>query len=131
MPMVRPAQFCRSWLFLEGANEAALQRATTSGADVLIQELEDFTPAPLRPAARALAPELYHAWREAGAVIAGRINPLEQDGMDDLAAGTGGRPRTLERPKAAQPGPSVRLAEALRPLQGDCRNARGSLRLWP
>jgi len=37
----RPAQLCRSWLFLEGANEAILQRAAASGADVLIQELED------------------------------------------------------------------------------------------
>jgi len=79
MRPVRPAQFCRSWLFLEGANEAVLQRATTSGADVLIQELEDFTPATLRPAARVLALELYRTWREAGAVIAVRINPLEQD----------------------------------------------------
>src|SRR4051794_28142335 len=66
MRLVRPAQLCRSWLFLEGANEAVLQRAATSGADVLIQELEDFTPAPLRPAGRALAPELYRAWRETG-----------------------------------------------------------------
>src|SRR3954452_24541177 len=107
MPMVRPAQFCRSWLFLEGANEAALQRGTTSGADVLIQELEDFTPAPLRPAARALAPELYHAWREAGAVIAVRINPLEQDGMDDLAAVMPGSLAVAGPPKAPHPYPIV------------------------
>src|SRR4051812_40357850 len=85
MRLVRPAQLCRSWLFLEGANEAVLQRASMSGADVLIQELEDFTSAPLRPAAHALAPELYRAWREAGAVIAVRVNPLEQDGMPGLA----------------------------------------------
>src|SRR5947207_6445884 len=126
MPMVRPAQFCRSWLFLEGANEAALQRATTSGADVLIQELEDFTPAPLRPAARALAPELYHAWREAGAVIAVRINPLEQDGMDDLAAGMRGRPDIVALPKVAEPGQIVRLDEAVGRYDRDC----GSTLCW-
>ena len=35
----------RSWLFLPGADEDALIEATTNCADVLIQELEDFTPA--------------------------------------------------------------------------------------
>ena len=80
----RPANLCRSWLFLEGANEAVLQRAPKSGADVLIQELEDFTPPALRPKARALAPGLYAAWRAAGAVVAVRVNPLEQDGMDNV-----------------------------------------------
>ena len=50
MRRIRPAQLCRSWLFLEGANEAVLHRAAASGADVLIQELEDFTPPALRPA---------------------------------------------------------------------------------
>ena len=131
MPMVRPAQFCRSWLFLEGANEAALQRAATSGADVLIQELEDFTPAPLRPAARALAPELYHAWREAGAVIAVRINPLEQDGMDDLAAVMRGRPDIVALPKVAEPGQIVRLDEAVGRFERDCGIPLGSTALLP
>jgi citrate lyase subunit beta / citryl-CoA lyase len=89
---MRPVRLCRSWLFLEGANEDVLQRAASSGADVLIQELEDFTPPALRPAARALAGALYAKWRQAGAVVAVRVNPLEQDGMDDLAAVMRGRP---------------------------------------
>ena len=33
----------RSWYFVEGSNDAALGSAPDSGADVLIQELEDFT----------------------------------------------------------------------------------------
>jgi len=37
MREVRPARVCRSWLFLEGANADALQRAPDSGADVLIE----------------------------------------------------------------------------------------------
>ena len=86
MAQIRPAQLCRSWLFLEGANEAVLQRAPASGADVLIHELEDFTPPALRPAARALARDLYGSWRAAGRVVAVRVNPLEGDGMEDLAA---------------------------------------------
>ena len=49
MRPIRPAHLCRSWLFLEGANEAVLRGASASGADVLIQELEDFTPPASRP----------------------------------------------------------------------------------
>ena len=109
MRRIRPAQICRSWLFLEGANEDVLQRAATSGADVLIQELEDFTPPALRPAARVLAPDLYRSWREAGTVVAVRVNPLEQDGMDDLAAVMRGAPDIVALPKVAEPHHVVRL----------------------
>src|SRR5262245_23688728 len=105
----RPTNLCRSWLFLEGANEAALQRAPESGADVLIQELEDFTPPALRPMARSLAPDLYAAWRAAGAVVAVRVNPLEQDGMADLAAVMRGRPDIVALPKVAEPHHVARL----------------------
>src|SRR5438046_8766285 len=105
----RSANLCRSWLFLEGANEAVLQRAAQSGADVLIQELEDFTPPSLRPKARALASDLYAAWRAAGAVVAVRVNPLAQDGMDDLAAVMRGRPDIVALPKVAEPHHVARL----------------------
>jgi citrate lyase subunit beta/citryl-CoA lyase len=109
MALRRPANLCRSWLFLEGANEAALQRAAQSGADVLIQELEDFTPPALRPQARALAPDLYASWRASGAVVAVRVNPLEQDGMEDLAAVMRGRPDIVALPKVAGPHDVARL----------------------
>jgi citrate lyase subunit beta/citryl-CoA lyase len=107
----RPASLCRSWLFVEGANEAVLQRAPQSGADVLIQELEDFTPPQLRPQARALAGDLYASWRASGAVVAVRVNPLEQDGMDDLAAVMRGRPDIVALPKVAEPHHVARLDE--------------------
>jgi citrate lyase subunit beta/citryl-CoA lyase len=100
-------------LFLEGANEDVLQRAAVSGADVLIQELEDFTPPALRPVAHALAPDLYRSWREAGAVVAVRINPLEQGGMDDLAAVMRGRPDVVALPKVAEPQHVAQLDEAV------------------
>src|ERR1700712_5223102 len=103
MRRIRPPQLCRSWLFLEGANENVLQSAAATGADVLIHELEDFTPPALRPAARALARDLYAVWREAGVVVAVRVNPLEQDGMDDLAAVMRGRPDVVALPKVAEP----------------------------
>jgi citrate lyase subunit beta/citryl-CoA lyase len=113
MRTLRPAPLCRTWLFLEGANEAVLRAAPASGADVLIQELEDFTPPHLRQAARALAGELYPAWRAAGAIVAVRVNPLDGDGMDDLAAVMRGRPDIVALPKAAEPVQVVRLDEAV------------------
>ena len=131
MRRIRPAQLCRSWLFLEGANEAVLHRAAASGADVLIQELEDFTPPPLRPAARALAVELYTAWREAGAVVAVRVNPLDGDGMDDLAAVMRGRPDIVALPKVAEPVDVAPLEEAVTRFEREYGIAEGSTALLP
>jgi citrate lyase subunit beta/citryl-CoA lyase len=131
MRRIRPAQLCRSWLFLEGANEAVLHRAAASGADVLIQELEDFTPPALRPAARSLAPDLYRSWREAGAVVAVRVNPLELDGMDDLAAVMRGAPDIVALPKVAEPHHVVRLDEAVTRFERDYGIPAGSTALLP
>src|SRR5436190_3855837 len=75
----------RTWLFVPGADETAHAAAARSGADVIILELEDFTPPDLRPAARALASKAFARWRKAGAVAAVRVNPLETCGRDDLA----------------------------------------------
>lgn len=127
----RPADLCRSWLFLEGADEAVLRRAPQSGADVLIQELEDFTPPRLRPKARALAPDLYAAWRAAGRVVAVRVNPLDQDGMDDLAAVMRGRPDIVALPKVAGPHDVVRLDEEVARFERDYGIPEGSTALLP
>ncbi len=131
MRRLRPAHLCRSWLFLEGANEDVLVRAHESGADVLIQELEDFTPPDLRPAARALAPDLYARWRSAGAVVAVRVNPLDQDGMDDLAAVMRGAPDIVALPKVAEPFHVTRLDEAVTRFERDYGIPEGSTALLP
>lgn len=131
MRKLRPAALCRSWLFLEGANESVLQGAAAGGADVLIHELEDFTPPPLRPKARALAAELYAAWRDQGAVVAVRVNPLDQDGMDDLAAVMRGHPDIVALPKVAEPHHVARLDEAVTRFERDYGIAEGSTSLLP
>jgi citrate lyase subunit beta/citryl-CoA lyase len=131
MRTIRPPKLCRSWLFLEGANEAVLRAAPDSGADVLIQELEDFTAPELRPAARALAPELYAAWREAGAVVAVRVNPLEGEGMDDLAAVMRGKPDIVGLPKVAEPAHVARLDEAVTRFERDYGIPEGTTALLP
>ncbi|MGA2056368.1 MAG: CoA ester lyase [Bradyrhizobium sp.] len=131
MRRLRPPHLCRSWLFLEGANEGVLGRAPESGADVLIQELEDFTPPALRPAARALAPDLYASWRSAGAMVAVRVNPLDQDGMDDLAAVMRGAPDIVALPKVAEPHHVTRLDEAVTRFERDYGIPQGSTALLP
>lgn len=131
MAKIRPAQLCRSWLFLEGANEAVLHAAPASGADVLIHELEDFTPPALRPKARALAPDLYGKWRAMGAVVAVRVNPLEQDGMDDLAAVMRGRPDIVALPKVAEPDQVSRLDDAVSRFERDYGIPHRSTALLP
>jgi citrate lyase subunit beta/citryl-CoA lyase len=131
MRKLRPAKLCRSWLFLEGANEAVLRAAPSSGADVLIQELEDFTPPHLRLAARALAGELYPAWREAGVIVAVRVNPLDGDGMDDLAAVMRGRPDIVALPKVAEPSHIAQLDEAVTRFERDYGIPEGSTALLP
>jgi citrate lyase subunit beta/citryl-CoA lyase len=93
----------RSWLFLPGAESAAHAAGAASGADVLIQELEDFTPPELRPRARALAATLYDRWRKAGVVAGVRVNPLETCGREDLAAVMRGRPDIVFISKVERP----------------------------
>jgi citrate lyase subunit beta / citryl-CoA lyase len=131
MRRLRPAPLCRSWLFLEGANEDALGRAALSGADVLIQELEDFTPPELRPKARALSVDLYASWRHTGAVVGVRVNPLDQDGMDDLAVVMRGAPDIVALPKVAEPQQVVQLDEAVTRFERDYGVPQGSTALLP
>jgi citrate lyase subunit beta/citryl-CoA lyase len=93
----------RSWLFVPGADEKSHERAARSGADVLVQELEDFTPPELRPRARALAKTLYAGWRAAGAIVAVRVNPLESCGREDLVAVLAAKPDVVMMSKVATP----------------------------
>ena len=83
---LRPPALRRTWLFTGGADRDRQLAAAESGADVITLELEDFTRPAHRPAARALAAELFAAWRKAGAVAAVRVNPLSGDGIEDLTA---------------------------------------------
>jgi citrate lyase subunit beta/citryl-CoA lyase len=113
----RPPALRRCWLFLPGAERAQLLAGSKTGADVLIQELEDFTPPERRTQARAMAPEIYAAWRATGALAAVRINPLETEGTIDLAAVMRGRPDIVLMSKVAERRQVVALAEAVLSLE--------------
>lgn len=128
---MRPSRLCRSWLFVPGGDDAALASAAASGADVLIQELEDFTPPARRPHARSRAPEVYAAWRAAGAVVAVRVNPLDGDGLDDLAAVMRGAPDIVALPKVGDPADVVRLAREVGRLERTLGLPAGATRLLP
>ena len=104
----------RSWLFVPGADPAAHEAAARSGADVLIQELEDFTPPERRPEARARAAVLYDRWRKAGKLAAVRINPLETCGREDLAGVLQGKPDIILMSKVVLPTQIVELERATR-----------------
>jgi citrate lyase subunit beta/citryl-CoA lyase len=71
----------RTWLFGPGADAAAYEAMAASGAHVLIQGLEDFTPPARRHEARGLAAALFTRWRAAGARVCARINALDAEGL--------------------------------------------------
>ena len=99
--MARPIELCRTWLFVAGADAAAHEAAAQSGADVLIQDLEDFTPPARRHEARMLAADLNASWRAAGCVVVVRINRLDAGGLTDLDMVVPTRPDIIAYPKAA------------------------------
>lgn len=97
----RSPELRRTWLFGAGADTAMHEVMATCGADVLIHDLEDYTPSERRAEARALAPALYQRWRDAGALVCVRINPLEGVGYIDLQSVMHARPDIVAYPKAA------------------------------
>jgi citrate lyase subunit beta/citryl-CoA lyase len=110
---MKPVDLCRTWLFLPGADKDVLMAASGRGADVLIQDLEDFTPPELRPAARALSSDMYRAWKAAGCVAGVRVNRLQEDGQQDLGAVMGAAPDIVLLPMVDEPAEMVALEEAV------------------
>jgi citrate lyase subunit beta / citryl-CoA lyase len=100
----------RTWLFVPGADEAAHRRAARSGADVIVLELEDFTPPELRPKARALAKSAFERWKASGALAAVRVNPLETCGRDDLLGVMAAQPEIVMMSKVDSPEQVLALA---------------------
>jgi len=99
VPLVDP-DLRRTWLFGPGADAHAHEAMERSEADVLIIDLEDFTPPARRDEARGRLVNLLHRWRAAGRVTAVRINALDADGPTDLAATMPARPDVVAYPMA-------------------------------
>ncbi len=127
----RETGLCRSWLFVNGADELALAAAPRSKADVLIQELEDFTPPALRPRAREISGDVIGDWKAAGAVAAVRVNPLEADGHDDVEAVMAGGPDIIALPKVEDADQIEHLAMTISALEERFDLPRGGTEILP
>ena len=105
------------WLFGAGASRETHDAMVASGAQVLIQDLEDFTPPALRPQARAMTPGLIRAAGAAGAMVCVRINLLDQEGLVDLEAVMPHAPSVIAYPKAERAVDMAALSEHITRLE--------------
>ena len=121
----------RTWLFGPGADRAAHEAMSASGAGVLIQDLEDSTPPPLRDQARALAAGLFGRWRMTGARVCVRINSLHEDGPLDLACVVPAGPDFIAYPKAATASDMRELDRAITALEQPAGLEPGRIGILP
>jgi citrate lyase subunit beta/citryl-CoA lyase len=128
---LRAPDLRRTWLFGPGANPAAHEALRTSGADALIVDLEDFTPPPLRPQARGLLPTLLQGWRQAGCVACVRINALEGDGPEDLAAAMAAGADVIAYPMASSARQMHELHAAITSWEAQAGIAAGRTEILP
>ena len=121
----------RTWLFGPGADARAHEAMRASGADALIADLEDFTPPARRIDARRGLRELLGGWRDAGRITAVRINALDTDGPDDLAAAMPAHVDVIAYPKAATGGQMRALDAAIAQWERDLGIAPGVTEILP
>lgn len=133
MPLLnrRPPQLRRSWLFLAGADRETLLAGPQTGADVLVQELETFTPPARRPEAHRIADEVLKCWRDAGVLTSVRVNPLDSGGVDDLRAVMRSRPDIIMMSFVSTPEQVVALDEAVTRFEAEYDIQPGSTELVP
>ena len=129
-PVYAPSQRL-VWLFGAGASSETHRAMVASGAQVLIQDLEDFTPPALRAQARAMAPALFQAARAAGSMVCVRINPLSQEGGVDLEAVMPHRPDVIAYPKAERAWDMAALSEHMGRLEARHGIALGQTEILP
>jgi len=121
----------RTWLFGPGADSDVHAAMSASHAEVLIQDLEDFTPPARRDEARALAAALFARWRAVGARVCVRINSLHDDGPLDLAHVVPARPDFVAYPKAATASHMRALDRAITTAEEQAGFAPGSIGILP
>ena len=129
--MRRPPHLRRTWLFGAGADGAVHAAMTASGADVMIQDLEDFTPPARRIEARSMAANLYAAWHAAGADVVVRINSLDDVGLTDLDAVMPAKPDCIAYPKAASAHEIRALHAEIGKREASCGYTPGSVEILP
>ncbi|MFO1158427.1 MAG: CoA ester lyase [Reyranellaceae bacterium] len=130
MPL-RDPDLRRTWLFGPGADREAHKAMVASGADVLIADLEDFTPPDRRDEARRLLDQFVSGSRENGCVAAVRINALETEGTIDLEAAMATRPDVILYPMAERMAQMHALDTAITHWEGIIDIERGRTEIVP
>ncbi|QYJ24364.1 CoA ester lyase [Achromobacter sp. ES-001] len=127
----RPAALRRSWMFVPGMDAAAQAAGLASGTDALVADLEEFTAAVERPAARPRIAALFATCRAQGVVAAVRINKLEDDGLADLRGVMPGAPDAVFLPHAESAAQIVALDQAITALEAELGLPPGSTEIVP
>ncbi|MDX3988489.1 MAG: aldolase/citrate lyase family protein [Achromobacter sp.] len=127
----RPAALRRSWMFVPGMDAAAQASGLASGTDALVADLEEFTAAVERPAARPRIAALFATCRAQGVVAAVRINKLEDDGLADLRGVMPGAPDAVFLPHAESAAQIVALDQAITALEAELGLPAGSTEIVP
>ena len=121
----------RTWLFGPGADSRAHEAMLRSGADVLILDLEDFTPPARRDEARRALAGVVRRWQEAGRIAVVRINALEGEGPVDLAAAMTARPDIVAYPMASSAAQMQALHALLSHWEGVLNIVTGTTEILP
>jgi citrate lyase subunit beta/citryl-CoA lyase len=121
----------RTWLFGPGADAQAHEAMQRNGADTLIVDLEDFTPAARRDEARRSLASVLERWRDAGRITAVRINALDADGPIDLAASMPARPDVIAYPMAESAAQMQALDVAIAEWERKLRIAEDATEILP
>jgi citrate lyase subunit beta/citryl-CoA lyase len=124
----------RSWLFVPGDSERKLAKGESTGADVLILDLEDAVSADNKALARQLVPQFLraHPRSQRSPQLWVRINPLDSSMvLADLVAIVAAQPDGVMVPKSNGPDDLRRLSHYLDALEAQHGVAAGSIKLLP
>ena len=129
---MRPMQLRRSWLFVGAADKNAILTSYDSGADVCIQEFEDFCLPELRHEARLMMPDVLSDWRARKIFSTVRINPLEDpDGLRDLDAAMRAGADAILLPKANTKEQIALLQKHINEMEKQCGKTVSSTKIIP
>ena len=118
----------RSYLFVPADSERKLSKASDSGADALILDLEDSVTAAARPAARAIAANYLNGSENVWV----RINAIDsEDAAADLAAVVPAAPAGIVLPKPRSAADAVLLASQLDALEKSHNVDVGQTKIMP
>ena len=108
----------RSWLFVPGDSERKLARGPTTGADVLILDVEDSVSPSRKPVARRMIEDCLTTAARDGAPLWVRINALHTPYWEeDVAAAMAGGADGIVLPKPRSPADVFALAERMDELE--------------